>query len=188
MATEELGRRERKRLQTREAIEASALALFAERGFEATTLAQVARAAGLALSTVTHHFATKAGLGAALFRHQCRGLLAAHEASEVVDVGERLRGLLGDLATMAARYADHASTYLVEAATHDPRHDDDPVTGAVADLVTDLRERGEVGSALADHELADLLVVSTVSRVLAAPSRDVDVLVSGVTALVQTAS
>ena len=60
-ATEE-GLRERKKRETRAAISASATALFARRGFESTTISDVAREAGVAKMTVTNYFALKEDL------------------------------------------------------------------------------------------------------------------------------
>jgi AcrR family transcriptional regulator len=48
----EPGLRERKKEQTRQLIADTARRLFAERGFEAVTVAEVARAAGVAEKTV----------------------------------------------------------------------------------------------------------------------------------------
>src|SRR3954447_16151659 len=56
------GRRERKKRQTRDHIAGTALALFAERGFERVTVAEVARHADVAPATVFNHFATKEDL------------------------------------------------------------------------------------------------------------------------------
>lgn len=50
---------ERKRLQTRRAIVAAAQQLFYERGFENTTVADIAEAADVALQTVFNHVRTK---------------------------------------------------------------------------------------------------------------------------------
>jgi AcrR family transcriptional regulator len=55
----ELGLRERKKEQTRRLIADTARGLFAERGFEAVTVAEVARAAGVAEKTVFNYFPTK---------------------------------------------------------------------------------------------------------------------------------
>lgn len=52
-------RRARKKAQTRELIRAVAQELFAERGFEAVTVADVAVSADVAVQTVFNHFATK---------------------------------------------------------------------------------------------------------------------------------
>jgi AcrR family transcriptional regulator len=58
----ELGRRERKKQQTRHAISDMATRLFLERGFDAVTVAEVARAADVAVQTVFNHFPAKEDL------------------------------------------------------------------------------------------------------------------------------
>ena len=54
--------RERKKQQTREHIAATARELFAERGFERVTVAEIARAAEVAEKTVFNYFPTKEDL------------------------------------------------------------------------------------------------------------------------------
>jgi AcrR family transcriptional regulator len=56
------GLRERKKRETRAAISRSATELFARRGFEQTTITDVAREAGVAKMTVTNYFALKEDL------------------------------------------------------------------------------------------------------------------------------
>jgi AcrR family transcriptional regulator len=58
----ELGRRERKKLETRRVISDVATRLFMERGFDAVTVAEVARAADVAVQTVFNHFPAKEDL------------------------------------------------------------------------------------------------------------------------------
>lgn len=56
------GLRERKKRQARAAIADAALELFAETGFDDTTVAEVARRAGVSPASVARHFPTKESL------------------------------------------------------------------------------------------------------------------------------
>jgi AcrR family transcriptional regulator len=57
--TEELGRRERKKLQTRQALVEAAVGLFERKGYEETTVAEIAAAADLSTRTFFLHFPAK---------------------------------------------------------------------------------------------------------------------------------
>jgi AcrR family transcriptional regulator len=71
------GLRERKKRQTRAAIASAALALFREHGFDAVTVADVARAADVSEKTVFNHFPAKEDL---VFAHSDDRLDARAEA------------------------------------------------------------------------------------------------------------
>src|SRR5919108_5062274 len=57
-----MGLRETKKLQTRQEIAEKAMGLFAKRGFEHVTVAEVAEAAGVSEKTVFNYFPTKEDL------------------------------------------------------------------------------------------------------------------------------
>ncbi len=82
-----MGLRERKKLRTRQTIERVALELFAERGFQATTLAEIAQVAEVAPSTLHTYFRSKTdivfGLQDAL-RESARQALVGRPESERV--------------------------------------------------------------------------------------------------------
>ena len=80
----EAGLRERKKQQTRQLIADTARRLFAERGFEAVTVAEVARAANVAEKTVFNYFPTKEEL--------FYSRLEAFEEELLEAVRERARG------------------------------------------------------------------------------------------------
>lgn len=89
MAT--VDRRERKKQQTRAAIQAAAIELFAERGYRDTTIAAIADAADVAVRTVTGHFPAK------------EDLLFADEPFTAASLAERLAGRDGEPALDAFR-------------------------------------------------------------------------------------
>src|SRR5919198_5170190 len=82
---QQVGLRERKKQRTRQLIADTAMGLFLERGFDAVTVAEVARAAEVDAKTVYNHFPTKP----LLFYHR----LEAFEAALLDAVRERGPGV-----------------------------------------------------------------------------------------------
>jgi AcrR family transcriptional regulator len=82
----------------REEILGSALRLFGEAGIEATSLREVARAAGVSPALVVHHFGGKKGLVAAVDEAALREFGDAYAAGEPDNDGDLLRRRAGQTA------------------------------------------------------------------------------------------
>ena len=89
------GRRERKKAATRQALADAALELFLQRGFDAVTVAEVAEAADVSVTTLFKHFPSKEALLFDRDDAQERDLVAAvRERGPGVDLLDGLRGFL----------------------------------------------------------------------------------------------
>ena len=100
LATSPIGRRERRKRQTRERIVAAAAASFAEEGFDGTTFDHIAERADVARATVFNYFRDKQQLLRA-YLDQRRTWLRAQledEAAKEQDGAARLARLLDTLA------------------------------------------------------------------------------------------
>ncbi|MEU7046126.1 helix-turn-helix domain-containing protein [Streptomyces varsoviensis] len=75
--TQPTGRRERKKAQTRKALADAALRLFSERGYDHVTVAEVAEAADVSVTTLFKHFPSKESLVLDLDADQERILVSA---------------------------------------------------------------------------------------------------------------
>ena len=92
------GLRERQRCETRRVIQAHAIRLFTDRGYDAVTVADVAEAAGVSAMTVYRHFPTKEDL--VLIEQPARLIAERVAASSVTrPLVRRVGGALVDAAT-----------------------------------------------------------------------------------------
>lgn len=100
----DVGVRERRRARTRDEIEAAALRLFLERGYDATTIEEIAEAALISPRTFFRYFASKDDLLLARGRDDmalaARSLAARPPEEPVID------SLRAVLKVMAARHGD----------------------------------------------------------------------------------
>jgi AcrR family transcriptional regulator len=109
------GLRERKKAQTRKRLADTAFAMFRERGFDAVTVAEIADACDIAVSTLFAYFPSKESL---VFDQE-----AAHEQQLAQAVRDRPAG---------TTILDALETYL---AAPKPRHAGDPSREEFLDLV-----------------------------------------------------
>jgi AcrR family transcriptional regulator len=101
---EMIGLRERKKVETRRALERAALRLFAERGFEAVTIDQIAEVAGVSSRTFFRYFSSKDDVIVRPFQDLqgvLRQALAGRPADEPVIAA--LRAGIGQLAERLER-------------------------------------------------------------------------------------
>jgi len=89
------GRRERKKLETRQRILAAAVALFSTRGYDATTMDEIAESADVARATVFNFFVRKSDLVLAWFSDRRAEVEGRLSGIELADAGTATR-----LATM----------------------------------------------------------------------------------------
>ncbi|MEU1370883.1 TetR family transcriptional regulator [Streptomyces sp. NPDC005803] len=106
--------RERNRLRARQDITTAALKLFAEQGYDATTVEQIARAAGLSSATVFRHFPSKEDI---LFGDEDSSAAAmVHHVANRTDRSIGVAALAEGVGKFAAELQDeriHALTRLV---------------------------------------------------------------------------
>jgi AcrR family transcriptional regulator len=99
-------RRHQRSTRTRQALIDAALELFEERGFDATTVQQIAETAGVAERTFFHHFRTK------------EAVLFGGYAERLADAIRRLRGASADTALWRA--LEQAAGAVVEVMASQP--------------------------------------------------------------------
>ncbi|WP_157956701.1 TetR/AcrR family transcriptional regulator [Salinicola halimionae] len=100
-------------MNTRDRLKQIGLSLFARHGYEGTTLAQIATAAGIKKPSIYNHFDSKAALFLELSRDADNDMIALIDASlaDMADASleHRLRHLLQQCATFA--YREHQGVF-----------------------------------------------------------------------------
>lgn len=109
--SDQTGARSRDADRTREAILQAASRLFARQGYEATTMAQIASAAGVARGTPSYFFGSKEGLWKAVLEAHSRAAMevvprALARLAEVSGVGERIAALVDSCLEFAEENPD----------------------------------------------------------------------------------
>ncbi|MGW0808935.1 TetR/AcrR family transcriptional regulator [Nonomuraea sp. NPDC002799] len=101
--------------RTRSRITAVAARLFDERGYHATSLHEVAEAAGISKATIYHHFKTKDEILVDIFQGLIRTLTARQEERWRQGAGsaeEMLRAVIGDLLELIELNPSHLRVFV----------------------------------------------------------------------------
>ncbi|WP_291994388.1 TetR/AcrR family transcriptional regulator [Candidatus Accumulibacter sp. ACC003] len=152
-------RRERKRQQTADRLVQTAFALFAEHGYAAVTMEQIAAAADVAKGTLYNYFPVKE----ALVRHRMHADLAAHlpvllkAVPDGAGCAERLRAFLHASADYLQGAREYLPAYL-QYRLGQPIADMQGATRSGLDQVfVDLIDAGQAGGEIASHLKAEEL-------------------------------
>ena len=174
----------------REAVLERAIALFNERGYDATSVSDLATALGVTKSAVYHHFPSKEALLSAALDEALEGLGAAvDEAAAATSDGsayERLRAsiaaavaiLIGHLPAVTLLLRVRGNTELELSALARRRRIDERLAAVVREAAADGDLRADL-----DPELVSRLVFGMVNSLVdwARPGRDADALADAVT-------
>lgn len=166
------GRRARKRRQTADLLADTAFALFAEHGYEAVTMEQIAAAADVAKGTLYNHFPVKE----ALLAHRFHSDLAAAmpelyaQLAAIPSAIDRLRAFLYASAAYSESTRDYLGAYLhyrlgqaADAAGRDQRSGFEQI---FIRLIGDAQASGEVRADLPLPRLAESLQFMHLGTVL----------------------
>jgi len=149
-----IGRRERKRLETRGRLIRAASALFAEKGYQNATMEDVSARADVGVGTVYNYFSSKEGLLLAVFEDATEPLLV--EAQAVVaepgtDAEGALRRLLETFEPLATLFDKAVLREMLAATLLQPAERveefatlDAKLAATIAELLSKLAERGAI--------------------------------------------
>ncbi|GAA4696918.1 transcriptional regulator, TetR family [Promicromonospora umidemergens] len=151
------GRRPRGRPgHDREAVLRTAIDLFIRRGFDATSISDLAAELGVTKSAVYHHFASKEALLSAALDEALEGLSSAVEAAATATDGERssvrlrttveaaVRILAGNLPAVTLLLRVRGNSDVERAAMERRRHIDERLAALVRQAAADGDLRGDV--------------------------------------------
>jgi TetR/AcrR family transcriptional regulator, cholesterol catabolism regulator len=157
---EELSRRERKKLETRQSLLAAAMALFDEKGYDATPVEEITERADVAKGTFFNYFPSKEALLAelALWRvEQLRSTLDV-EAGEPAGPVERLKRLLAGMQAEATRDGQLMQRALAARLSQPQAHRaGHQFLGLVHELVAEAQAAGEMRSDVESRLIGDLV-------------------------------
>jgi AcrR family transcriptional regulator len=159
------GRRERRRRELRERVLAVSLELVAEKGFDATTVEEIAAAADIAPATFFNHFQSKGGLLGEITAQVVESvevLIEAHLQDDA-HVASRLEGLARHAASLISEQQKLVRAVMLEMLRSSARPEDAaPYLVSLRRPLAQLLERGqandEVRSDLEAEFLAEMVL------------------------------
>jgi AcrR family transcriptional regulator len=159
------GRRERKKRELRERIYQTARLLFMQRGFEATTVEQIAEAADVAQATFFNHFSGKNAVLAEMTREVSERLreLIAEQLPRRVSAQAKIRAFGERAADEVEASLGVARDVLLELVRTSPRPGEAfayvaSAHAAFVDIVEEGQRRGEVRTDYDASFLAEIIV------------------------------
>ncbi len=159
-----MGRREQKREATREQVLAAAEALFTERGFEATTVDDIAERADVAKGTVYYHFKTKEDVAVAITRVAMRrGDPALKEDLLSMPAIDALKYVCGLGAPWVEAHRDLARTCLINSLGQvlrgetPPGGDEQSMRRVLGAVLAAGQKRGEIRDDFPAEDMAQVL-------------------------------
>lgn len=157
-----MGHREEKKQRIRAAIIENAIALFRERGFEATRVQDIARPLELSDATFFNYFSTKD----AVLTEWVRDLLAAAFAAAPEAQDERVRSLARAAARLLAEQCGGDAEFLSQV-WHRVRQSAGTASPRVRELIAAGQARGDLRGDLPAQQVADLLIAGMLGAVTA---------------------
>lgn len=159
------GRRERKLVRTRDSIAKAAVNLFDSRGYEQTSMEEIAEAADVAKGTLYNHFSSKEAVLAHSIHLQLSSDL--ENLDEHILAHPSFRARLSTLLEASALWCESHRAYLppyiryeiqrLGAAREDPPAVEKELVGVYVRLIQAAQSRGEIRSDLAPYRLATVL-------------------------------
>jgi AcrR family transcriptional regulator len=153
---------------TKDRLLAAAAELFAEYGVEATSVAQVAKRAGVSTTTFFNLYGSKSHLALALFDRHSELHMAARRGQ--FDPSDALVDHLVGVADLAACHPEMAKIFLAELASDDSGTLGIVLVDPLAELLASSSKDGEGPTEGNDRDTAQLMVTVAVHRILHRPS------------------
>ena len=150
-------------LDARRRILSTAGDLIATNGFDGTTIAAIARAAGVHPDTVHAHFRGKSAVAAELFQAALMPMPNRVPGSGPL---EHLRTVLELLAARTGGYPDLAEHYAISVLGTRPTNADDHVMTVLNALILEAVDSGDLRAGVDRSQLACTLVLSVASQML----------------------